>query len=480
MKKLKKTAVLLLSLLILVGCTCSALAETGIVLDISFEADEEQMATYDRDLGGDGSIGKAIAEFLNVLKTTVAFSRQDEVTFSLDANDTTLIDLATKLTENGQILIASSIIPGMTIDVTDDLGGSMDEISRLAGFVSAIIEQVMAQLPVLQNEAMAFLANEEPLIETGVFAGDAYTGGVERYTYRLDDRDLAFLCLTFLNKLEGMDEIFAANGFNWDEEKNAIVNDLLEIAGKNELNYVICVVYDEHVNILRSYQPDPIGYSMTVYRGEEQIATVSVSVADQGREVKVVCGFGDNGQVYYVEAQLNGTQSAGTFELEGTIDVWLDPYREGFRAASNDLNNQLGTFTIDRLVVVTMQETSTVVYDMTLSITGKKTIRETGRLALGPSSQWTNNLYYDGAETPMLKTIATLDSREIEPYQWPDGKVVDLSDENMTIDFFSALLEGITDLDTRMKKALPMDFYNLLMHTVNDGIMDVLNQINFD
>ena len=458
MKSIKKAFAFLLALLLLTGCVSSAVAEEGHIFSLTFEVDEEQMAAYDRDLGGDGKIGKAIAELLNKLSVTGSGTDQ-EMAYFVKAEDTVLLDFAEKIAEDGTVLLASSILPNLIIDVSTLYNQAAEK--SLLGCLTDAFNQISMQQANLQKEIEDWAASFERTTETGQFAGDAYTGGQNRYTIRCTDRDFAFLLIRLLDKLEGIEEALAPCGIDWNEIKADLIYDFTKIAIRNENHYILRSVTDA--------QNQPVGFSLTALRGEEQILTLSIGIDYENLSNKVIVGFGYENQVYMLDIEVEGLSVTDSVSMSGSVKLWQDPYREGYRAAVTDENNLLGTLTLNRLTAVKALETTTLVYDANLSIPGKKGLRETGRWSIGPTIQCSSNIYYDGADTPMLTVKVSTSTGEIEHYTWPQGKTVTITDENV-FDMFvedntiqQALNQGLASLGLRLFEVIPLDLLTVLL-----------------
>ena len=478
MNMFRKAVASLLALLLLTGCAVPSLAESGYVFEVSFEASEDQMTAFEKDLGGDGKTGTAIAQLLNLLRFTSSTSADNSVSLLLTAGDTDLLSAAARVQENGLLQIASNLFPGIRLEMDLPSDENLSQWSNFAACISAAVEKISLQSVALRGEAMLFIDSLNPEVESGVFSGDAYTGGVERYTYRFDNRDVAFLFLRLVNKLEGMDEVFSTYGCDWKAAKRELTDICMDFADKNEYHYIVRTVYDEHLNPLRSYQPDPIGQSVTVFRGEEQVATLSLGQKDQVE--KIVLGFGFEQKVYMIDIEISGTSVTDSLDIAGSVKLWQDPYREGYRAASSDPSNLLGELTINQLTVIVNQG-FTAVYDAAMSITGKRTLRETGRIQInGNGMSYTSSLYYDHSDVSMLTLRATTKPGEPLPYSWPEGQTINVNDESSTMPLINAAIQGITDLNVRLQKALPSDLYQQIMNWIGTGITDVFGPQNFD
>ena len=463
---IKKWTALLLAVMLFTGFTVLAQAEGANGFALTFEADEEQMSAYDKDLGGDGKTGAAIAQLLNKLKLSAFTTEDNAFVLRLAADETSLLDVAAKASES-DIQIAASLLPGLIFKIDADLGDTLGQLSLFTESASAVLGQ---QASTLQAEVTSFLAGLSPETESGVFSGDAYTGGAGRLTYRFDDRDIALLGIRLLNKLEGMDEVLAAYDADWNELKSEMTNDCLSFADRNAHHYVVRVVTGEPYNPLRSNQPAPIGWSLTVFRGEAQIMTLSEG------DHRMVLGFGYDNQVCFIDAVFDGTSVSDSMDFTGSVKLWQDPYHEGYRAASSDEGNLLGTLKLDRLTLI-VNQTLSFVYDATLDIPGKNPLRETGRLQIMASeASFSSSLYYNGADTAMLKVLGSLKPDASFTYSWPEGKVVDLLSDDLSVDLFYPLFQGIMDLNAKLEQVLPEELYGQLL----EWLSEMFGALNFD
>ncbi len=457
MRSFQRALSALLAILMLAGFACAAQAEEEYVISIAFEADEDQMTAFDMDLGGDGKIGRAIAELLNKLTLTGSSSERDAV-FFLNAEDTVLLDFAERWTVDGHLQLTSSLLPELILDVTDAANLSAEK--PLLACLSDALGKILAQQESLLSETENWAVSLKRTVETGIFAGDAYSGGTIRTSVECDDRDFALLGIRLLDKLEGMEEALASCGLDWNEIRTALKDELMEMASANEHRYILRAVTNA--------QDEPVGFSLTAFRGEAQILTLSLGQNSDGTKIKAVLGLGYDNQVYMLAAEISFIQSSETANIKGEIKLWQDPYREGYRAAVTDGNNLLGTLSIDRLDVVKVGETTTTVYDLSLLIPGKKMIRETGRIVADGKLQWSDNLYYDNADTPILTVRISAESGEPLPYTWPEGKIVALSRDEATMqqageEIQQALIGGATALGFRLMNVIPLELWPVVM-----------------
>lgn len=226
--------------------------------------------------------------------------------------------------ENGMMYCILDALPGiaLTTPATADERAVNESIQALlmadwAGMTAAAAEAVDEWLLTLPTA-----------IETGSFAGEAYTGGVYRMTYQIDDRDL-FVLMESLLHYEGLfslvpevENLLAIYGLDMQTAMEELRAVAYEAARTNAYSYLVHSVSDGQYLT---------GLSVVAYQKGKQVGTLSLGWQDE--DFKAVLGYGYQGRNVY-------------FAAEAVGDVWSlqmikDDGMDGYTAACQDAQNVL-------------------------------------------------------------------------------------------------------------------------------------------
>lgn len=275
----------LIALVIALLLPCGALAEAwraGVELEVDEAYYAELLAPKLAALTGDQSVGETLAKasggLLNGLSLTVV-AQEDAAQLDLQPGGKEFIDLAIHVKEDCAV-ITSDLMRGY------GLLGRMNETAAPA----PDLQQLSAGM---LTAAAQSLSGMEHVSAQGVFAGDAYTGGTFCDTYTLDDRDVAAILSSLLTPEARayLTELMDRSGLaaeeilgQWDAQHAAV-------AEANAHTYI--------VRLVRDAQNRLIGLSLTVLRGDAQVATLSCGFAPDGLRIVLGTGSAEQNDWWY-------------------------------------------------------------------------------------------------------------------------------------------------------------------------------------
>ncbi len=306
---MKRLLALLLALL-LPGCAAAQTYGFTVSVDLdetAFAAYAKQamqlvpqLAEYDAD-----ALANAVAKSLNGLSVDASV-QEDAAALNIRLAKGNLVELALHTTEDA-VYYTSPMLSGYALwaemEPQTAIGAEKAK-TDLSSVVSSWEEAVER-----------WLSDIEPTTTSGIFDGDAYSGGTRCITYSLTDQDIAALFNGLLT-----DELAAYI----QEQLESMELDITETL--DELHALNARVADEdvHLYILRIVSNDAgefVGASLTVIKENAQVATVSVGMTDQ--TLRLVIGLGLSEQNYWWELQLKEKQQDSISYFSGTSREWL-------------------------------------------------------------------------------------------------------------------------------------------------------------
>ncbi len=165
-------------------------------------------------------------------------------------------------------------------------------------------------------------------IERGSFAGEAYTGGVYRMTYQVDDRDLFVLMEELLHysdlmsHVPSLEKALALSGLEMQMLLEQARQAAYEAAASNAYTYLVHTVSDGMYLT---------GVSAIAYQRGKQVATLSLGWPEDG--FKAVLGYGYQGRNVYFSLDTQGSA--------WNLLMVKDDALEGYAAACADERNVL-------------------------------------------------------------------------------------------------------------------------------------------
>ena len=332
---MKRFAAMLLALLMLLPGISHA--EGGYSVSVTFSMDREAAGSMLTSmLGGEpsglDSMAEALSEMIGsiVLKASGLSSEQlTQVDFRIDLKDTPVMDMLMS-TDNlsGTVRLASdSLWPGhalVSAMTAEEMAAtlSMQEAWEKTDFWSVLAD--------LRGCLEAWSAGVSCKTEHGAYVGDLFEGGVQCETYLADDRDLSLLADMLLDGLEGFDlpfEAFAEMYLNGEHPLALLRGSVHQVALENRYTYQLRRILDAEGQLLC--------LSLTVLDGGTQVSTLSAAPVAHG--VKLLWGYGIQGENRYLEWTLTDRSDAEAKRLDSTVKVYLDQAKAGYRAASAGL-----------------------------------------------------------------------------------------------------------------------------------------------
>lgn len=333
---MKKILACLLALML----PCCALADT-FALDWTTKAQEEGMTTLmsilETALGlSEGSLvdagwAEALTESINSLSISAIIDDSGRYRTSIAYQEDELYVSDVRMSEE-YLSVTGSLFPGLLLYLPAEY------LNQFGSTLSpADIDWENAAYTILGSVAY-WIDTLDAVYETGSFAGEAYSGGTDRWTYTFDDRDIATL-LDDLALAEWPESFLQAlrsfGGSRWGSEEamiSAFRVKVHEAAMRNRYRYVLRAV---------GIDGEPIGISLLTYEGDDLVATLSMGI--DGARVVSILGYGIRGQNVYLAMTMNGDPDTPGLEAK----LWLDATKGGYYAASsNDANLLLDASTI--------------------------------------------------------------------------------------------------------------------------------------
>lgn len=259
-------------------------------LEIAVTANEESLAALlqpSMQMSDAATAAKAIAKLLNGFGMKLV-AQGDNISFDLLLKNASLMDFNGYMTADGQqVIVTSSMMPGY------GLVQHADDDKTDAALTDKLLEELTHLLADMASDAMPLLQEIDVERTRGSFEGDAYTGGVWCTTVRLDDRQIAEFLRALLTDdvQEAVTAFLTLSGLGTAETVRQLVARHEDVALANEYHYILRFVEDAN--------GEPVGLSATVMRGEEQLSTFSLGIADD--TLRIVTGVGGVQENYWYD-----------------------------------------------------------------------------------------------------------------------------------------------------------------------------------
>lgn len=373
--------------------------------------------------------------------------QQDGLSAAVMFGGKKLLDFAAFIRDE-QMLITSGLFRGYALAIPMSSHENQLE-NRITNLIAAIVNAVdsleNAQLEIEQND------------QAGVFAGDAYHGGAYCQTIVIEDKDIAQMISSILT-----DEVCAAvTAFLAEidlggEAFFTEIDELNERAAANNMHRYIIRLVEDH-------EHDPLGLSVTILRGDEQITTLSVGLS--GTVMHIVSGMGAAEENLWYDHLIVADSEANALRLGGTCRQFTGAKDEDYAYAAaimeqplSLLNWALQTETTDDVFRWHYQHEaggSVYPFDETVVCTGS-------RNAVTGAISSTLSVKADGND---LSNVRLEIFRTEEQITVPDGKLT-ICDLGSTDDEQLYLQSEITDLamqmlTLRLMTILPLDLMML-------------------
>lgn len=324
---------LLACLVVLVLLPAAAFAQ-GIVWEWKLDMPEDALVNLTQSIqaafpetaetlgDGDENLLHGLANLLDGVEAKL-YAQEKMVQIDLRLSDTDILQV-TLYVDHNETRILLDALPGivLTIPASQSQGITQEDMLALlladwSSFGATIDAAVNAWLPTLPTA-----------LESGSFAGEAYTGGLYRMTYQVDERDLFVLMESLLHyeeqfsaipELQALLEAFGLDLYTVLESARAVA---YEAAKENAYTYLVHSVSDgEYL----------IGVSIISYQKDKQVGTLSLGWQDEG--FKAVLGYGYQGSNVYFAAE-----SVGNL---WNLQMVKDDSLVGYTAASQEPQNVL-------------------------------------------------------------------------------------------------------------------------------------------
>lgn len=317
----KKIISLLLALL-LVCATAAAEGAYEITLKWQPAFDGTRLCLQRTTDNSDAKLDQLAQAMVDVAeKSSIQLNIQDNGLYmAVTLVDTLLVDMGIFSREADTVMV-TSLLPDRYLSFDEPMDAVLtrpDKWVSLDGTDEAALS--MDVLQALMDWAETIESSEE----SGNFVGDAYEGGTRRRSFTFDDADIAVLLNALLDVMDkhGLDDR-ALEPVTSSAPLSTLRGKNNEVAEANRFSYNLHLVTDDWGNF--------VGLSLLALEGENQVATLSFAVADNG--IRLVLGYGMNGQNYYIDGVFidDGT-TEDAFAAAYSLTVFQDPYRLGFSA----------------------------------------------------------------------------------------------------------------------------------------------------
>ena len=332
---MKRFAAMLLALLILLPGLSHA--EEGYGVSVSFSMDRDTAGSMltsmlGKEPPGLDGMAEALSELIgSIVLNANGFSSAQltQVDFRINLKDTPIMDMLMS-TDNltGTVRLASdSLWPGHALVSAMTEEEMEAALSIQEAWEKTDYESVLVDLCACVE---AWAAGISCKAEHGTYVGDLFEGGVQCETYLADDRDLSLLADMQLDRLEGFDlpfEAFAEMYLNGEHPLALVRGSVHQVALENRYAYQLRRILDAEGQLLC--------LSLTVLDNGVQVSTLSAAPVEHG--VKLLWGYGMQGENRYLEWTLTDLSESDTKRLDSMVKVYLDQAKAGYRAASASL-----------------------------------------------------------------------------------------------------------------------------------------------
>ena len=329
---LKRTLALLLVFLLL---PAAALAE-AFRLDVTVDLEPEAAASVIRQTGlfegadDEAALAAAFVDFMDGL-TLHMTTQEDASRLEIVFDETPLLDL-TLLMGGEDIILTSDMLEGTGFSIPLEL--LSQENSSLLHILQDTDWADLASR--MFTAAMEVLDGAEVTHARGSFNGDAYTGGVYCDTIILDDKIIAEAldAAMIRSARNAVTYICYCLGVDGDTLLQQLSATHAAAAEANEHRYIIRIVSDANEAV--------IGASLTVMRGEKQLATLSIGLKDNG--LRIVVGLPMDTVNYWHDHEITlacetGDDGVTMYSLTGALTEFTAAKDEDFASASAHISD---------------------------------------------------------------------------------------------------------------------------------------------
>ena len=438
--------------ILLLAVSATGLAETRWDYHLEWTSDPGAVSTYLELVLQDQDQAKILAELCeNVLNESIlsGYIQKDAFSVSWYYDDEEYLGVSA--VQNGDALdVRTSLAPDAVIrfPATYTSDANQDGLAAHAEMLN--VEKVLQWVRQFLSDPPENLSIRR---EDGRFAGDAYTGGTHCVTLECRESDLPGILIGYLSDTAGAEE-----ATEWLRELESMLAD-------STYHYKVCYV---------TAQDQWVGLSFTAFDQDEQVLTLSVGRGEEQNELRLVMGFGQYDQNYYVQCLLSGSreESAGMTTVNGYLDanVYTDPYAVGYQALMAWDYSQVQRYTAE----LTVHDAGDLMAsDLQIrQYEGDKVFLQenvkTGYMKQAGAMVTNSELYVGESELSLLQTVFRMnqvlspehvESGAQEQVYIMDTEHPDQVDETL----MQQLQSGFQKLMIRVFKLLPPEFLRLFM-----------------
>ncbi len=452
-----KRGLSLLLLLTMLFCAAAGHAEEGAHIVVTFGANAETLRPVIEAAGISEEDSAMLAEALQGLcgdmKAELWTEGGTGWAAALSLKDERLAYVRGGLDGQNNLLIESSLMPGYTI--AEPIEG-LDEFSDSLGLAAKNLAGVNWEelSKALEDGVKAWQEGNNWEASSGTFYGDAYEAASYRESITLSERDLAVLGLLLAEK--------AAPFLGSVDTDGSLIREmraeLLKAGAANRYRYLVHRVYD------RKYEP--MGLSVTVLTGSEQVATFSLGKTGDGA-YRLVAGVGFEDDVYYAAADLSGSLTWEYWTGKCVLRFYNDPDRVGFPGAAEEAEHLRGTLEIECSGAFDAAGSLTLDSSAALTVPGRDRILEKGSLRVDTQTGLLtadDSVYIADAGEPALTVRLAADGDMSGLPAWQEGtKRLTVEEMNSDHGFTDAISQSVRSLGIRLIRLLPAELILFLM-----------------
>jgi len=307
----------LICLLLILLLPCTAMAEAWHA-STQVEVNEDCLVALLTPLMPDDESKNEVSAIAGILDGSELdiVVQQDGLSAAVMFGGKKLLDF-TAFIRDEQMLITSGLFRGYALSIPMSSHENQLE-SRSAALLAAIVNAVEgldnAQLEIEQND------------QAGVFTGDAYHDGAYCQTIVIEDKDIAQMISSILtDDVRAAVSAFFAELDLGSESFFTELDELNEHAAANNVHRYIIRLVEDH-------EHDPLGLSVTILRGDEQIATLSVGLS--GTVMHIVAGMGAAEENLWYDHLIVADSEAVDLHLGGTCRQFTGAKDEDYAYAA--------------------------------------------------------------------------------------------------------------------------------------------------
>lgn len=284
---------------------------------------------------------------------------------------------------------------------------------------------------------------------SGVFDGDAYTGGTKCTTWTVTDQDIsALLSAVMTPELRTLFQQELAENSEGEADILAAfdaAND--RVARENRCSYLVRSVKDDHDEL--------IGFSVSILEKDIQTATVSVGLQEDA--IRIVMGLGLRQQNYWAEWNVTTSRREEMTFIKGEMREWTADKSETF-AYVKETNAPVVTYLLNCNVTNAAQRTH---WDGHL-YKGSTALAEKEVLSFNGAQNQTDKSYEASVslmENKQTLLSLTITKKEAEAIQQPDSALIRCSaDDPEQQELYTKITQTFAfAITARLMQVIPFD-----------------------